>query len=87
METAAPPRTELEELREQVATLSRELGIAKRATDLKEIALRRANGFLADRIRDVETLRDENAHLREHHSLPPAKRHPLDPFAMISRES
>ena len=41
-------------LRGDIAQLSIDLGKAKRATDLKEIALRRANSMLADRIRDVE---------------------------------
>lgn len=52
----APPPTELEQLRAQVVTLSRQLGDARRATDVKDMALRRANRFLADRIRDTEQL-------------------------------
>lgn len=37
---------------------------SKRALELKEIELRRSNGWLADRIRDVEELRAENANLK-----------------------
>lgn len=70
----------------EIARLTRELAEAKRAVDLKVIALRRANSWLADRIRDVEQLRSENTYIREKHHLPPAPRNPFDTFD-LSRES
>jgi hypothetical protein len=44
------------ELQAKIAGLEKELKQAKREIDVREIATRRANGFLADRIRDVEQL-------------------------------
>lgn len=60
------------ELQAKISGLEKELKQAKREVDLREIALRRANGYLADRIRDVEQL---TAHVRKIegrlHSLAP----------------
>lgn len=44
------------ELQSKISGLEKDLKQAKRDVDLREIALRRANGLLADRIRDVEQL-------------------------------
>jgi chromosome segregation ATPase len=56
--------TQRGDLSTQVAQLSTELGQAKRTIDQKEIARRRANGFLADRISDVDRLKETIAKLR-----------------------
>lgn len=43
----------------KISGLEKDLKQAKREVDLREIALRRANGYLADRIRDVEQLTEQ----------------------------
>jgi hypothetical protein len=48
------------ELQAKISGLETDLKRAKRETDLKEIELRRANGWLADRIRDVDVLTETN---------------------------
>lgn len=62
----------------EITRLKGELAKMQRAVDLKAIALRRANGWLADRISDVDRLKEENASLREGRGLPPAKQIPFD---------
>lgn len=59
------------ELKVQVSRLKREI-------DLKEIALRRANGYLADRIHDVDTLTEVNRKFREQLGLEPTRPVPFD---------
>lgn len=66
------------ELKAKITGLEKDLKEAKRALDLKEIALRRANGFLADRIRDVDNLGTENKKLRAQLGLEPELRVPFD---------
>lgn len=44
------------ELRATVVALSRDLGIAKRELDVKEVQLRRANGQIADLIRERDNV-------------------------------
>lgn len=53
------------ELQTKIAGLEKDLKQAKREVDLREIATRRANGYLADRIRDVEQLNAQCAELAE----------------------
>lgn len=69
--TAADSVTELQA---KIAELEAELKVSKRETDLKQIALCRANGYLADRIRDVEQLTEANRKLRADLEFEPSRR-------------
>jgi DNA repair exonuclease SbcCD ATPase subunit len=51
------------ELQAKNAGLEKDLKQAKREVDLREIALRRANGYLAERIQDVENLQRDISQL------------------------
>jgi hypothetical protein len=52
------------ELQAKISGLEVDLKRARRETDLKEIELRRSNGWLSERIRDVEMLTEANGHLQ-----------------------
>lgn len=80
MEPEQRLRRENADLTIQIAALSAELAKTKRELDVKSIALRRANGWLADRIRDVDRLAaliveltGENIKLREGLNVPPTE--------------
>jgi hypothetical protein len=61
------------ELQGKISGLEKDLKQAKRDVDLREIALRRANGYLADRIRDVDNLTECNRRLSAQLEVEPRK--------------
>jgi hypothetical protein len=73
------------ELQTKITGLEKDLKLSKRETDLREIALRRANGYLADRIREVDNLTECNRRLSAKLEVEPRK----DPFGTLeqSRDS
>lgn len=61
------------ELQLRITVLEKDLRQAKRETDLKQVVLRKANGYLADRIRDVDELTRINRNLSAQLEVEPRK--------------
>jgi hypothetical protein len=61
------------ELKAKISSLEAQLKTSKSETQVREVALRRANGFLADRIRDVDELTKANRELSARLAVPPRK--------------
>lgn len=96
MENEQRLRRENADLTLQVEALRADLAKTKRELDVKSIALRRANGWLADRIRDVDRLAGltveltaENLKLRKGLNVPPTEVPPARDFDTLehSRDS